>query len=373
MQPGEQPVPSPTEAKPRSRYRYRSAFWGVVLIGIGAVLLLYNFDVVSRENLAMLALLWPILLVGIGVDLLVGRRSWALGGLVGVVTVGVIIALMFVGPSAGWIGNAELKSETVSTPVGQATSADVSLDVSSYGAKIHALQASTAPERPLLTADVVYQGTLDFQASGDQQKSVSIDTTGRRWWWSWLELAGAKPWDVGLDPTVPLDLSVRCSSGSSELDLAGVALAGLAVDMSSGDTEISLPGVTASRYPVDLHMSSGDLVVRAAAGAQFDMSVDMSSGDTDINVGVDADVSLTFNGSSGEFTLNLAPGQALRLEVRSISSGDIDLPSGMAQLTKGDDEDEGVWQTGDYDTAAHKVQVLIEHMSSGDVNIRIGS
>ena len=372
MQPGEQPVPTPTEVKPRRSYRYRSAFWGVVLIGIGAILLLYNFDVVSRENLAMLALLWPVLLVGIGVDLLVGRRSWTLGGLVGVVTVGVIIGLMFAGPGAGWIGNTELKTETVTTPVGQATSASVSLDSSSYGTRVHALPVSTSADRLLLTADVNYQGTLDFQASGDQQKTVSLDTKGRRWWWGWLDLAGAKPWDVGLDPTVPLSLSVRCSSGSSDLDLAGLTLTGLEVDMSSGDTEINLPGMAGSRYPADVHMSSGDLFVRAAAGAQTDMSVDMSSGDAQVTVGADSDVAVTFNGSSGEFTLSLASGQALRVEIRSISSGDVDLPAGLTQVAKGDDEDEGVWQTGGYDTAAHKVQVLIEHMSSGDVNIRVG-
>ena len=216
MQEGGQPGPVPVEAKPRGGFRYRSAFWGVVLVTIGVLLLLYNLDVISRANLAMLGLLWPILIVGIGVDLLVGRRSWGLGGLVGVVTVGLIVVLMFVGPSAGWIGDTNLKTETVSTPVGQATSARVSFDSSSYGATVHALPVSTAPDRPLLTAQVTYQGTLDFQASGDTEKTVTIDTKDRRWWWGWLDVTDAKRWDIGLDPSVPLDLKVRSASGSSE-------------------------------------------------------------------------------------------------------------------------------------------------------------
>ncbi|MBN1632491.1 MAG: hypothetical protein JW990_22260, partial [Thermoleophilia bacterium] len=156
MQEGGQPGPAPAEVKSRGGFRYRSAFWGVVIVAIGVVLLLYNLDVISRENLAMLGLLWPILIVGVGVDLLVGRRSWGLGGLVGVVTVGLIIAFMFVGPTAGWIGDTHLKTEAVGTPVGQATSARVTFDSSSYGADVHALPVSAASDRPLLTAQVTY-------------------------------------------------------------------------------------------------------------------------------------------------------------------------------------------------------------------------
>lgn len=373
MQEGGQPGPAPAESRPRRGFRYRSAFWGVVLVAIGVLLLLYNLDVISRENLAMLGLLWPILIVGIGVDLLVGRRSWGLGGLIGLVTVALIVALMFVGPSAGWIGDTNLKTETVGTPVGEATSARVSFDSSSYGANVHALAVSTAPDRQLLTAQVTYQGTLDFQASGETEKIVSISSKDRRWRWGWLDVTDAKRWDIGLDPTIPFDLKVRSASGSSELDLSGVRLTRLEVDVSSGDTQVKLPALAEGRYPVDLQLSSGDLQVHTAAGAQIDMSIHMSSGDSRVTMGADSDATVTFNGSSGEFTVDLASGQAVRVEVRSVSSGDVDLPRGLVRTDGGDDDDEeGTWETEGYGSAAHKVLVIIEHMSSGDVEVGLG-
>ena len=371
MHQGEQPGPAPREAGPHRGFRYRSAFWGVVLVALGVLLLLYNFDVVSRQNLAMLGLLWPILLVGIGVDLLVGRRSWGLGGLVGVVTVGLIIVLMFAAPGAGWVKSADVKTETLSTPVGAATSARVTLYSSSYGVNVHALPASVAVDRPLLKAHVTYQGTMDFQSSGDQVKTVTIQGREHRWWWGWFDLVDVEPWDVGLDPAVPLDLKFRCSSGSSDLDLSGLLLTAVEVDMSSGDTQVKLPALDGQRYPARLHLSSGDLGLHVAAGAQIDLAVDMSSGDAEVALGGECDATVTFEGSSGAFTLDLAAGQAVRVEVRRVSSGDVDLPSGLIQVAGGDD-DEGAWETEDYGAAAHKVHVIIERVSSGDVEIRVG-
>ena len=135
---------------------------------------------------------------------------------------------------------------------------------------------------------------------------------------------------------------------------------------------MKLPVIAGQRYPVDLQLSSGDLQVQVAAGAHVDMSVDMSSGDSQVAMGADSDATVTFNGSSGEFVLDLAAGQAVRVEVRSISSGDVDLPSGLVQIAGGDD-DEGTWETEGYGGALHKVLVIIEHMSSGDVEVDLGS
>lgn len=369
MQEGGQLDSSPTEPRPRSRYRYRSAFWGVVLVAIGVVLLLYNLEVISGESLAMLALLWPILIIGIGVDLLLGRRSWALGGLIGVITVGLIVVFMLVGPGLGWAGDTDLKTESLTTPVGQATSAHVAFDSSSYGADVHALGVSSRPDRLLLDATVSYQGSIEFETSGEQQKTVSIETKGRRWWWGWLDLDDAEPWSIGLDPTLPLSLSVESSTGSTNLDLEGLRLMGLELDMSAGKTQVALPAADGQGYPVKLHLSSGDLEVEVAPNARIDMSVDMSSGDARVALGAESDVELTFDGSSGEFRLVVPKEQALRVEVRDVSSGDVDLPSGLTRVA-GSDGDEGTWETQGYAGAAHKVLLIIENMSSGDVDVR---
>jgi hypothetical protein len=377
MQQVEGPDSESTAAKPGKRRRYRSLFWAIVLIGAGVILLLYNLDVLTATNMAMLALVWPVLLIGIGVDLLVGRRSLALGAAVGVVTVGVIIALMLIGPAAGWISEPEVITETLSTPVGQATSAQVELNLGGYSTNVHALESATGPERPLLYATVSHRGKVELvsEETGGTDKTVVLESKGDRWWWQWLDGEDMPPWDIGLDAGVPLQLKAQTSSGSSVLDLSGLLLAGLVIGSSSGDTSVILPagGSGPQAYTVALDASSGDMEAQAPAGAKFQMSVDMSSGDAEVTLGEDSDVELVFNGSSGQFTLDLPAGQAFRLEVQDVSSGDVKRPSGMVQVSEGDDEDEGIWETQGYATAAHKVNVMIDNMSSGGVVIRQGN
>lgn len=370
MSQGEQRDPTPIDRTPRPRRRYRSLFWAIVLIAVGVVWLLANVDVISQDNLAMLALLWPILLVGIGVDLLVGRRSPAAGAVVGVVTVGLIIVFMLLGPTFGWTGDTELKTETFSTPAGEATSARVTLDLSRYSADVYALDPSTSPDRPLLVATATYRGSVDLQSSGDAEKTVVLESKSS--WWRSLGSVGDTPWDIGLDPGIPLDLSVRTSSGSGSLDLSQLEITGLQVDASSGSTRVILPVSTGASYPVALEASSGRMEVEAPDGAQVDMTIDMSSGETRVTLGNDSDISVRFNGSSGGFTLDLPATQEFRVDVQGISSGDVKLPSGLTQVAEGDG-DEGTWETPGYSAAAHKVEVVVEDMSSGNVTIRQGN
>jgi hypothetical protein len=339
-----------------------------VLITAGVVWLLFSLDVLTDDNARVLSLLWPILLVGVGVDLLLGRRSLAIGALVGVVTVGIIIVLMVVGPSAGWVKGGELQTKSLTTAVGQATSAQVEIDSGPYSSNVHALAPSTGPERPLLAANVFYRGSLHFESSGGADTSVTLESRSRGWWFPWWDEAGETPWDIGLDPDTPIALKVDSGSGSSALDLSGLTLSSLEIDMSSGDAHVSLPRDERQTYPTRVSMSSGDLSMEIPAEVHSDVNIDMSSGDTTLTVGQDVDGSLSFEGSSGEFTLELTAGQACRIEVRRVSSGDVELPAGLVQVSKGDRQ-EGVWETQGYADATRRLLITIE-ISSGDVVVR---
>jgi hypothetical protein len=64
----------------------------------------------------------------------------------------------------------------------------------------------------------------------------------------------ATPWDIGLDPIVPLALTVFASSGSSTVNLGGLrALRSLEVHANSGDSEVTLPAADPlSAYRLEL-------------------------------------------------------------------------------------------------------------------------
>jgi hypothetical protein len=358
----------------RHHYRYRSLFWPVILIGAGVMWLLYGLDVISTSNLEVLGLVWPVFVIGIGVDLLVGHRSALAGAIVGVVTVGIVIALMLVGPSAGWVSTGDLKTETFSTPVGEATEAQVEIGLSGHTTLLHALPAAVGTERPLLYASVTHRGTIEFSAEGTTQKVVTLKS-GNGWkWWEWIGSNSATPWDIGLDRGVPLSLIVRASSGSSTLDLTGLQVRKLEVHASSGDSQVILPGAdpsSAYRPDIQLNSSSGRMDLQAPDGAILGMKVDMSSGDTRVTLGKDSAADISFRGSSGQFVLTVRPGQALRIEVKNISSGDVNLPDGLTRISG--EGKEGVWQTPGYTSAANLVDLVIESMSSGTVKVQVGS
>jgi hypothetical protein len=67
----------------------------------------------------------------------------------------------------------------------------------------------------------------------------------------------------------------------------------------------------------------------------------------------------------------LQPGQAFRVEVKSISSGKVELPAGVV-LVSGGQDGEGVWETQGYGSAAYQTSIVVESMSSGDVRIVVG-
>jgi hypothetical protein len=86
-----------------SRPRYRSIFWPLVLIAVGALWLLSNFNVISGSNLFALLRLWPLLLIAIGLDILFGRRP-LISALLAVATVGALVVAVIFAPQLGLAG-----------------------------------------------------------------------------------------------------------------------------------------------------------------------------------------------------------------------------------------------------------------------------
>ncbi|OFV81108.1 MAG: hypothetical protein A2W26_05310 [Acidobacteria bacterium RBG_16_64_8] len=169
---------------------------------------------------------------------------------------------------------------------------------------------------------------------------------------------------------MPVDLAVESSSGSVELDLRGLELTALDASMSSGKMQVALPDRGGRAYEAAVSVSSGDLEVGVAPGARIDLGVRMSSGDVHVFVGALSNSTVTFDGSSGQFTLEMVSGQAFRLEVRDVSSGSIVHPPGLVQVTQGE-RGEGIWETPGYSGAGNKILLVVQHMSSGSVSIKL--
>ena len=323
------------------RRRYRSLFWPVVLIGVGVIWFLHNMGIVSLSmvNLAVLVRLWPIFLIVLGLDLLLGRRSPILGGLIGLGAAAVVLALVLVGPALGLVDMSELalKTEQFSAPLDRAEAAEVSLDMPIGSIDLYALSDSDQ----LIEATVTHAGEIEFQTGGEREKTViltqryqpqtNIDVFG------WFDSAEELKADIGLSPAVPLDLTVNLNVGQAQLDMSQLQLSALAVNGDVGHVDLTLPA-TNRPYIANLQ---GDV------------------GAFEVHIPAAADIDLTIDGDVGGFTIDLPPEAGVRIEGR-VEVGNIQVPARFRRVTEGDDDfigERGRWESDNYSNADRKINI----------------
>lgn len=324
-----------------NRKSYRSLFWPVLLIGVGAIWLLSNFGVIPRENLAMLGSLWPLILIVIGLDLLFGRQSPLGGVLIGVVAVGIAVVVLVAGPALGLSASGVLRHESIREPLGEASRAEITLDLSSQPARLYGLSNSTN----LLEAEIDYFGELRFISSGESLRRIRLERVQSNPSFTFSADPTAR-WEVGLTPSIPLELTVDGSSGSAEMDLSALQLAELEIDQSSGRMEIQLP-----------------------AGVEpYTARIDGGSGSLQITLPEEGNLTLRLEGSSGSIQILTGGEIPLRLEIRNDGSGSVNLPNWLNRVSGSDKE--GVWESASYAGAENPILIICEDLGSGSFTIR---
>ena len=320
---------------------YRSLFWPILLIGVGIIWLLTNLGVIQPSNLVSVLRLWPLLLIVVGLDLLIGRKSPLVGGLIGLAAVAAVVVILLFGPSLGIRAPAGTRTETFTDPIGQAASANITLDLAERHTRISDLTDTTN----LIDATLTHTGTIDFSTTGTSQREIRLRQVQEPGDCALMDLAPGD-WEIGLSPNLPLSLTIDGGSGSGEFDFSKLNLTGLSMDMGSGSSIISLPAVT-SPYQADIASGSGSIKINLAAGSPVSLRLD--SGSCSVNIRLPADA-------------------AVRVEVQDDGSGSLNLAGGLDQISG--DRETGVWQTSGYETAAVKIQIVLADRGSGSITIR---
>ena len=326
------PKPPPADV-PRAvraeRRRAPSFFWPLVLIGAGALLLLSNLGYLSWSSWTVLLRLWPVLLIALGIDVLFGRRSVAgavISGLLMLILLGGVVALVFFAqqiPALSELARpAEWRVEQIEYPLSGLERARVQIDWSSVPGTLRALEDSAN----LIEGEIAYRGELvfDVQVRG-AEADVELDQRFSGVWFGPLDTlrGGDQRWLVELSPDVDLDLRLNGGSGRCEADLRGLQLSGLDVDVGSGSIELSLPGENT-----------------------FDAVIEGGSGALTISVPDDVGVRVVLESGSGSFR----PGERFT-------------------LASGERDDDGVWETGNWQTADEQIELRIDQ-GSGSMTIR---
>ncbi|MBN2502507.1 MAG: DUF4097 family beta strand repeat protein [Anaerolineales bacterium] len=339
----------------------RSIFWPMIMIGLGVIWLLANFEIIPPVNWWTLLNLWPLALVALGLQIMFGSgRPW-LGNLLSFFLVLGVIGVLILAPSLGWTPGGQLITEQFSEPLDGAEGAIVRLDMDYGDTSLGALSDSN----DLIDVKITHGGTVSFSAVGGDRRTVSLDLDARNGQFLFINPAaiGETVSEIGLSPDVPIDLEIDHGSGQGEYALEELQLTDLEIDMSSGDVAADLP---AGDYAVSVDVSSGAVDFAGAAGSDLDVTMDVSSGRLDFSFAEQTNAKVEVDLSSGSVNIELPEGVGVRI-AGSASSGSIRVPKGYVRVS-GEDDD-GVWESPDYGTADYTIEITFD-VSSGSFNVR---
>lgn len=327
--------------------RYRSFFWPIILIGVGAIWLLANLNLITVASLDSLVNLWPLILIVIGLNLLFGHQNpWA-GAVIGLLAIGAVIAFLVFGPALGIAAPSTTQSpqvETFTTPLDSTSSANMVLNLSSESSDIHALNNSSN----LFDATIGHWGgTVIYTVTGDQVKSIKLSrVTNPANWFRFDFSFTSLNWDIGVSPDVPVDLTIDGASGSVTADLTGLNLSALQASMASGSSNFTLPQ-SKNAYVASIESGSGSVHANLPAATTLTLQLDSASGSVNISLPSNA---------------------AVRIEVTDSGSGSLNLPSNLQSISS-TGNGVGTWESSNYSTAANKILIQVMNRGSGSVNI----
>jgi hypothetical protein len=321
-------------------------FFPVALITAGVIWLMVNNGMIAQENLVRLVPLWPVLLIGGGLSLLLRRLWWPLTALLWLGIAAILIWVLVASPALlPSFQTQELRQVTLREPVGGATSAAVTLDLS-----INPTDVRTSAGDDLVLADLYVSGEPRLDVSGDARKTVRLrGNTGVTFNFldfRWLNTS-SQPWDIRLTDRIPLELKVDASTGRANIDLTGAQLESLEIEASTGSMDIILPAEQET-FPFRLDGSTGSIGVRVPAGTGVEMRVDASTGSLTIDVPDDA---------------------GLQVEVVDDGTGGLRLPAGMEKVRGSDRNEEGVYENDAFAGADNPITIRLD-ISTGSVTIR---
>ncbi len=314
-----------------------STFLALILIGVGVIWLLGQFNILSGASFAVLARFWPLILVAIGVNLLIGRGRPQLSLLIGIVTVALFLVLMLIGPSVGLAQTPEVEEAQYNYPLTGVESANINLDLSVAETTISA----STDSNNLIDADLRYVGDVRFETSGEGRRDVrlwtegSLSTTGFFNFWPFTTEDQDLRWNIRLSPNVPLTLDINGGVGNNNFDLSGLNITSLDINGGVGETHIALP----------------------ATDAAYTASIDNGVGRTEVIVASGAALTLNIKGGVGEVMIDIPEGAPVRLEATQ-GLGGVDLSGAGLNLIRQGDED-GEWETENYADASEAERIHI--------------
>lgn len=243
-----------------------------------------------------------------------GRRGVGCGLGMGILLgIGMVLVLMV----GSIFANNEIHQQQYNEPQNNAESAHIEIAMGVGRLEITPFVDSS----DLFHADIGYTGELDYSVSGSETKQISLNQTQNHygidnlfnlWNINPITNQDALLWAVMLSPDVPLELDIESGIGNVKLDLQELHLKDIQLETGVGSITLAL------------------------AFPQQSYRVTVESG-------------------IGETTIILPQGAAVRFE-SEIGLGNLQFPTGLERVNG--DEEQGIWQTSDFDTADVQITIV---------------
>jgi hypothetical protein len=251
----------------RKRRRYSSPLGAVLLILIGVSLLLNVLGVLDWSIWWSVLRLWPVLLIAAGLELLLGRTRW--GALLAtILVVCVIVAALWLTYTGAMPSG--LETATIRQPLGDATSAEITLDP-----VVGTLRLEAASESANLIDGEIRKGRSEgIQESyrpGDTA-IYNLSTDGPSWDFATGAWDESRVWDLGLSPAASLALETDMAVGDDQFDLTGLTIERLSADMGMGRILVTLPST--GRFSVELSQGLGVIEIVIPEGMAVRIQAD---------------------------------------------------------------------------------------------------
>lgn len=255
-----------TNTTPPRTWNFDAVFWGLLLVAGGVLLLLGNLGVID-VNWGGILRLWPLLIVAVGLSILASAH-WVWKILSGLFILGTLFLVVWIGAGFYSPDTSSQSSQSASVKAERnIDSAEVTLEAGASSLAINSSNTSRIVEASLRGENSRIEEKS--RRSGSVQKVTLFNETEGAWWpgnWS-------SDWDVTLSERLPLKLTVDAGASSIDADLSQVKLTDLVVDSGASTATITLGNrVRTTNVTLDAGASTSTLRIPKSSGikATFD-------------------------------------------------------------------------------------------------------
>ena len=246
-----------------------------LLIGLGTLLLLDTIGWIGPEAWDAILNLWPVALIAIGLDLLLGRRAPRWSALVAVALLLAMAGTIWWSGTWG-VGGTGIVNERIGQPLGGATRGDVKISMGAGTLQLGALSASDGLIAGTIAHRARNQVIRDYAVSGATGTLVLREDDRRAGLFS-VRRGEDVVWDLKLNRTVPLDLTIATGAGRATLDLAALQVTGLRVETGVGTTTLALPATGRVQAQVSGGIGTTTIVIPAGMAARIEATAGIGS------------------------------------------------------------------------------------------------